>query len=87
MNERCTNPNHVRFEKYGGADPPVTVCDRWRGEHGFENFLADMGSRPAGKTLDRYPDPAGNYEPGNCRWATLKEQANNHRPERKNLGR
>jgi hypothetical protein len=55
----------------------VSICDRWKN---FENFLEDMGERPEGKTLDRFPDPAGNYEPGNCRWATPKEQSLNRRP-------
>lgn len=53
------------------------VCDRWQV---FANFLADMGERPDGTTLDRYPDPAGNYEPGNCRWATPYAQRHNRRP-------
>lgn len=73
MIQRCHNPNASTYFRYGGRG--VTVCDRWRT---FENFLTDMGERPEGKTLDRI-NPFGNYEPGNCRWATAKEQANNTR--------
>jgi hypothetical protein len=51
---------------------------RWRGEHGFENFLDDMGERPDGKTLDRKDVNLG-YDPNNCKWSTAKEQANNRR--------
>jgi hypothetical protein len=68
MIQRCTNPNKDNYPCYGGAG--VTVCDRWKS---FENFLADMGPRPAGTTLGRFWD-SGNYEPGNCAWQTSAEQ-------------
>lgn len=56
----------------------IGICERWCGPDGFVNFLADMGECPADKkSLDRYPDPNGNYEPGNCRWATDSEQQRN----------
>lgn len=74
MKTRCLNPKDPGYAGYGARG--ITVCDRWLK---FENFLADMGERPKGTTLDRYPDMGGNYEPGNCRWATMKEQQNNRR--------
>lgn len=77
MTQRCTNPNDEAYRHYGGRG--ITICARWKG---FENFLADMGERPNGLTLDRFPNNNGNYEPGNCRWATAKQQANNTRNNR-----
>lgn len=75
MIQRCTNPRNDKYAYYGAAG--ITVCDRWR--QSFFNFLADMGERPEGTSIDRWPDPAGNYEPGNCRWATPKQQGENKR--------
>ena len=74
MIQRCNNPKAPNWKSYGGRG--IGVCDRWKD---FINFFADMGSRPKGTTLDRYPNKYGNYEPGNCRWATLLEQRNNTR--------
>lgn len=74
MMTRCTDRGYINFDRYGGRG--INVCDRWLGS--FENFLADMGTRPSRHhSLDRYPNRDGNYEPGNCRWATQKEQARN----------
>jgi hypothetical protein len=74
MMTRCRNPNDAGYHNYGGRG--ITVCERWSK---FENFLADMGERPEGQTLDRYPNNNGNYEPANCRWASHAEQQLNTR--------
>lgn len=73
MVQRCTNPNRDEYAYYGGRG--ITVCERWLK---FENFLADMGERPEGLSLDRI-DSNGNYEPGNCRWVDSATQATNRR--------
>lgn len=76
MWQRCRNPKHPDHHNYGGRG--IKVCERWSS---FENFLADMGERPVGRTLERM-NTDGDYEPGNCRWATHREQMRN---VRKNL--
>jgi len=75
MKQRCLTPTHPAYPKYGGRG--VSVCKRWAAS--FNDFLADMGPRPPGTSLDRFPNGDGNYEPGNCRWATAVEQNNNRR--------
>lgn len=74
MLARCLRPTHHAYARYGGRG--IAVCDAWQGEHGFETFLADLGERPDGTTLDRRNND-GDYEPGNCRWASLRAQAQN----------
>lgn len=78
MKKRCLNKNYPKYKDYGGRG--IKVCDRWIK---FENFLNDMGESPDGLTLERV-DNNGNYEPGNCKWASYSEQNNNKRTSYKN---
>ena len=73
MRVRCTYPKNKRYADYGGRG--IVVCERWQN---FENFLADMGDRPPGKTIERL-NRDGNYEPTNCVWASANEQNRNKR--------
>src|SRR5206468_3116504 len=74
MLQRCRNPKVKKYRNYGGRG--IKVCERW---DKFENFLADMGEAPPGRSIDRYPNNDGSYSPDNCRWATLIEQRRNTR--------
>jgi len=81
MRQRCSNKNLKTFKHYGGRG--ITVCERWR--NSFDAFLDDMGRRPSEKhSIDRI-DNNGNYEPGNCRWTTQRQQSRNKRTNRKIL--
>lgn len=75
MRDRCRNPNNRAYRWYGARG--VSVCERW---NSYANFLSDMGPKPKGWwSIDRI-NPAGNYCPDNCRWATRKQQRENQRP-------
>lgn len=78
MKVRCFNPKYPLFHRYGGRG--ITVCDRWLT---FENFMADVGEPPSARhTIERIDNDRG-YEPGNVRWATVRDQASNRRTNRK----
>jgi hypothetical protein len=80
IRHRCNNPKDRYFAIYGGRG--IRVCDRWLGPSGLANFIADMGPRPSKlHSIDRVNND-GNYEPGNCRWATIGEQCRNRRTTR-----
>lgn len=80
MIARCTKESNLSYDRYGGRG--ITVCDRWLGADGYRNFVADLGEKPGkGYSIERN-DGNGNYELGNCKWATAKEQQRNTRLNR-----
>ena len=79
MIQRCNNPKNDAYHYYGGRG--IRVCSRWLE---FHTFYTDMGKRPKGTSIDRFPDNDGDYEPSNCRWATTTEQRKNQRMSNRN---
>ena len=79
MHNRCYYEGCAGYEHYGGRG--IKVCERWHRDNpdGWKNFLQDMGPRPKGMSLDRYPNVDGDYAPDNCRWATPQQQTLNQR--------
>lgn len=77
MKTRCNNPNYPEYKYWGGRG--IKICKRW---YQFSNFLLDMGEKPEGKSLDRFPHKNGNYSKRNCRWATPLQQTLNRRPDK-----
>ncbi len=80
MMNRCYHADHISYGRYGGAKSSVTVYLPW---HDYPTFKREVGPRPSlAHSIDRFPNRDGNYEPGNVRWATKKEQARNRKTNR-----
>ena len=79
MRNRVLHETHAWYHRYGGRG--ITICERWL--NSFENFIADMGRKPSPELSLGRIDNDGNYEPGNCKWATMSEQATNRETGRR----
>lgn len=91
MRARCYNPKSPSYKNYGARG--ITICDRWLGKNGLENFINDMGRRPEGYTANGRPlysidriDHNDNYCPENCKWATIWEQNQHTSRNQENVG-